>query len=92
VLSACDLDLAEVRPGDETLGMAAALLSTGTVIASTSRIVDDTAMATIDTIDTIDSIPPAYPRWILFGGSARIARTGSTVLPYLYRCQLVHCP
>jgi hypothetical protein len=86
VLSACDLDLAEVRPGDETLGMAAALLSTGTVIASTSRIVDDTAMA------TIDSIPPAYPRWILFGGSARIARTGSTVLPYLYRCQLVHCP
>lgn len=89
MLSACDLDLAEVRPGDETLGMAAALLSTGTVIASTSRIVDDTAMATID---TIDSIPPAYPRWILFGGSARIGRTGSTVLPYLYRCQLVHCP
>jgi len=47
VLSACDLGLAEVRPGDETLGMAAALLSigAGTVIASTSRIADDTAMA-----------------------------------------------
>ena len=29
VLSACDLGLADVRPGDETLGMVAALLSSG---------------------------------------------------------------
>jgi CHAT domain-containing protein len=46
VLSSCDLGLTQVRPGDETLGMAAALLSVGTgaVVASVSRIADDTAM------------------------------------------------
>ena len=46
VLSSCDLGLAQVRPGDEPLGMAAALLSVGThtVIASVSRVADDTAM------------------------------------------------
>jgi tetratricopeptide (TPR) repeat protein len=46
VLSSCDLGLTEVRPGDETLGMATALLVAGssTVIASVSRIADDAAM------------------------------------------------
>ena len=49
ILSACDLGLADVRPGDETIGMATALLSAGsaTVIASVSRIADEVAMATM---------------------------------------------
>lgn len=47
VLSSCDLGLSDVRPGDETLGMVTALLSTGssTVVASVGRIGDETAMA-----------------------------------------------
>ncbi|HEU4425959.1 MAG TPA: CHAT domain-containing protein [Pilimelia sp.] len=47
VLSCCDLGLNDVRPGDETLGMATALLSAGsaTVVASVSRVADATAMA-----------------------------------------------
>jgi len=47
VLSSCDLGLTDVRPGDEALGMATALLSAGsaTVIASVSRIADHTATA-----------------------------------------------
>jgi hypothetical protein len=46
VLSSCDLGLADARPGDETLGMVTALLSAGTctVVASVSRVADDTAM------------------------------------------------
>ena len=46
VLSACDLGLADVRPGDESLGMATALLHAGaaTVVASVSRVADDAAM------------------------------------------------
>jgi tetratricopeptide (TPR) repeat protein len=46
VLSSCDLGLADVRPGDETLGMATALLAAGssTVIASVARVADETAM------------------------------------------------
>ncbi len=46
VLSCCDLGRSDVRPGDETLGMAAALLGngTGTVIASVARVGDDLAM------------------------------------------------
>ena len=46
---ASDLGLADVRPGDETIGMATALLSAGsaTVIASVSRIADEVAMATM---------------------------------------------
>lgn len=45
VLSACDLGLADVRPGDESLGVASALLATGcaTVVASVSRTGDETA-------------------------------------------------
>jgi CHAT domain-containing protein len=47
VLSCCELGLADVRPGDETLGMPTALLHAGaaTVIASVSRVADETAMA-----------------------------------------------
>jgi hypothetical protein len=47
VLSSCDLGLNDVRPGDETLGMVTALLSAGssTIVASVSRVADDTAMA-----------------------------------------------
>jgi CHAT domain-containing protein len=45
VLSSCDLGLTDVRPGDETFGMASALLSAGaaTVVASTARVADDVA-------------------------------------------------
>jgi tetratricopeptide (TPR) repeat protein len=47
VLSSCDLGLSDVRPGDEALGMATALLSAGssTVVASVSRVADEAAMA-----------------------------------------------
>jgi CHAT domain-containing protein len=46
VLSCCDLGLADVRPGDETLGMVSALLhaGTGTAVASVTQVADDTAM------------------------------------------------
>jgi hypothetical protein len=45
VLSACDLGRAVPRPGDEVLGMTAALLHTGTsaVVASVTRVNDDVA-------------------------------------------------
>ncbi len=45
VLSSCELGLIEVRPGDETFGMASALLAAGTatVVASVARVADDTA-------------------------------------------------
>ncbi len=45
VLSSCDLGLTDIRPGDETLGMVTALLSTGsaTIVASVARVDDDTA-------------------------------------------------
>jgi hypothetical protein len=45
VLSCCELGLSEVRPGDETFGMASALLAAGTatVVASVSRVADDAA-------------------------------------------------
>ncbi|MGN9907695.1 CHAT domain-containing protein [Phytohabitans sp. LJ34] len=46
VLSSCDLGLAELRPGDEPLGLATALLAAGTatVVASVARVADHTAM------------------------------------------------
>ena len=49
VLSCCDLGLTDTRPGDETLGMVTALLSTGsaTVIANVARVADDTAAGTM---------------------------------------------
>jgi CHAT domain-containing protein len=47
MLSSCELGLNDVRPGDESIGMASALLAAGTatVIASVSRVADDAAMA-----------------------------------------------
>ncbi|MEV4137714.1 CHAT domain-containing protein [Dactylosporangium sp. NPDC049742] len=70
VLSACDLGQSEVRPGDETLGMAAALLATGTatVVASTSRVGDETAMATMT----------AFHRHIHAGADAATALAAAT--------------
>jgi hypothetical protein len=49
ILSSCDLGLHAIRPGDETLGMATALLSAGTstVIASVSAVADESAMTTM---------------------------------------------
>jgi hypothetical protein len=46
VLASCDLGLADVRPGDETIGMTTALLSAGTptVVASVSRVADELSM------------------------------------------------
>lgn len=46
VLSSCELGLTDVRPGDETLGMATALLAAGssTVVASVTRVADEAAM------------------------------------------------
>ena len=46
VLSCCDLGLADVRPGDEALGLVTALLHAGTrtVVASVTQVADDTAM------------------------------------------------
>jgi CHAT domain-containing protein len=45
VLAGCELGLSEVRPGDESFGMASALLAAGTatVIASVCRVADDVA-------------------------------------------------
>jgi hypothetical protein len=45
VLSACDLGLATVRPGGESLGMTAALLhsGTGSVVSGVARVADDAA-------------------------------------------------
>jgi tetratricopeptide (TPR) repeat protein len=46
VLSSCELGLTDVRPGDETFGMATALLAAGssTVVASVTRVADEAAM------------------------------------------------
>jgi hypothetical protein len=46
VLSTCDLGLTQIRPGDETLGIATVLLGAGTstVVASVSRVDDEVAM------------------------------------------------
>jgi CHAT domain-containing protein/tetratricopeptide (TPR) repeat protein len=46
VLSSCDLALTDIRPGDETFGLATALLNAGsaTVVASVCRIADETAV------------------------------------------------
>jgi CHAT domain-containing protein len=63
VLSSCDLGLTSVRPGDETLGMITVLLSTGssTVVASVSRVADDTAMTIMINyhLATSRGLPPA---------------------------------
>jgi len=45
VLAACDLGLADVRPGDESVGMTSALLAAGTstVVAAVARVADESA-------------------------------------------------
>jgi CHAT domain len=45
VLASCDLGLADVRPGDETVGMTTALLGAGTsaVVAAVARVEDESA-------------------------------------------------
>jgi tetratricopeptide (TPR) repeat protein len=52
VLSACDLGLADVRPGDETVGMVSALLAMGTatVIASVGRAADESMVGLMATL------------------------------------------
>jgi CHAT domain-containing protein len=54
VLSSCDLGLADVRPGDETLGMTTALLAAGagTVVASVTRVGDDASLAVMTALHT----------------------------------------
>ena len=49
VLSACEVGLATIRPGDEALGLASVLLNLGTrsVIASVARVGDDIAAETM---------------------------------------------
>ncbi len=49
VLSACEVGRATIRPGDETLGLTALLLSLGvrTVVAAISKVPDDVAAATM---------------------------------------------
>jgi tetratricopeptide (TPR) repeat protein len=49
VLSACELGLATVRPGDEALGLTSVLLRLGTrsVVAGVARVSDDAAAATM---------------------------------------------
>ncbi len=63
VLSSCDLGLADVRPGDETLGMSTALLVAGsrTVIASVARVADDLAMDVMVRYhrESLAGLPPA---------------------------------
>ena len=49
VLSACEVGLATIRPGDEALGLASALLALGTrsVIAGVARVGDEAAAETM---------------------------------------------
>lgn len=49
VLSACEVGRATIRPGDETLGLTALLLSLGvrTVVAAVSKVPDDVAATTM---------------------------------------------
>ncbi len=70
ILSSCDLGLSDVRPGDEMLGMTSALLSTGscTVVASVSRVADETAM----------QIMTAYHQGLTKGQSPTTALAGAS--------------
>ncbi|MEU7821709.1 CHAT domain-containing protein [Catellatospora sp. NPDC049133] len=51
VLSSCDIGMHHIRPGDEALGMAAALVGAGTrtVVASVCRVPDEDAMPVMAT-------------------------------------------
>src|ERR1700733_4532565 len=63
ILSCCDLGLADVRPGDETLGMVTALLHAGTrtVLASVAQVADDMAMRVMTEVHAAlrRGVPPA---------------------------------
>ncbi len=70
VLSACDLGLHDVRPGDESLGMASALLATGTanVVASVCQVGDEAAR----------TVMGGYYRHLLAGASPAAALASAT--------------
>jgi CHAT domain-containing protein len=63
VLASCELGLTEVRPGDESFGMASALLAAGTstVIASVGRVADGAATDVMVGLHRAlaDGVPPA---------------------------------
>jgi tetratricopeptide (TPR) repeat protein len=73
VLSCCDLGLADVRPGDETLGMTTALLAAGagTVVASVTRAGDDAALA------TMEALHPALARGVPAAAALAAAPAGT---------------
>ena len=70
VLSACDVGLHDVRPGDESLGMASALLATGTatVVASVCQVGDEAAR----------SVMAGYYAHLLAGASPAAALASAT--------------
>jgi tetratricopeptide (TPR) repeat protein len=78
VLSACDLGLATVRPGGESLGMTAALLhgGTGSVVAGVARVSDhvarDVAVAYHQRLSAGD-----HPSYALAGALAATGADGS---------------
>ncbi|MGH3681223.1 MAG: CHAT domain-containing protein, partial [Natronosporangium sp.] len=80
VLSSCDLGLADVRPGDETVGMVTALLATGTgtVVASVARVGDDPATEIMTRFHRLlaAGVPPA----------AALARAGQAGPPAGFVC------
>ena len=71
VLSACDLGLATQRPGDEVLGMTAALLQAGArcVLASVAQVADDVA----------EEVLLAYHRDLRAGAAPAQALAAATV-------------
>jgi CHAT domain-containing protein len=72
VLSSCDLGLADVRAGDETLGMTTALLAAGagTVISSVTRVGDDASM------DAMTALHRALARGMPAAGALASALAG----------------
>ncbi|HEX4224440.1 MAG TPA: CHAT domain-containing protein [Pseudonocardiaceae bacterium] len=72
VLAACELALSRIRPGDEALGFAGALLSAGgrTVTAAVSRVGDQAASAAMDD----------YHRRLAAGAPAATALAESTAI------------
>lgn len=77
VLAACELALNRIRPGDEPLGFASALLASGsqTVIASLSKVGDHASAATMDD----------YHRGLTDGASPAVALADSIAVDPLRR-------
>ena len=71
VLSACEVGLATIRPGDEALGLASVLLHLGTrsVIASVARVGDEVA----------EQAMSAYHRRLAAGADSSVALAGALV-------------